>query len=108
MVKSNIIVIGDSPLVLGFQLAGLQHGIVATEEDFEKHLEETLANEEFGIILANSRLLSKIDWRLKKKLDDIAYPVIVPMPDVSGGSADEDEIRTLIKRALGFDLGKKD
>ena len=108
MVKSNIIVIGDVALVLGFQLAGLEHGLVSTEKDFENNLETTLANKDFGIIIASEKLLSKINWRLKKRLDDIAYPVVVAMPDSSGGSTSQDEVRALIKRALGFDLAKKE
>jgi vacuolar-type H+-ATPase subunit F/Vma7 len=101
--------VGDAPLVLGLQLAGIEHGIIATNEDFQSKLEETLKNKDFGIIIATERMLLAIDWRLKKKLDDSAYPVIVPMPDVSGSSsAGQDEVRHLIKRALGFDLGKKD
>jgi vacuolar-type H+-ATPase subunit F/Vma7 len=52
-------------------------------------------------------MINKVDWRLKRKLSSIAYPVIIPMPDQSGKSSEGDEIRNLIKRALGFDLGAK-
>ncbi|MFH2105964.1 MAG: V-type ATP synthase subunit F [Candidatus Micrarchaeota archaeon] len=108
MVKAKIIVLGDAPLVLGLQLAGIEHGIIATDEDFQSKLEDILNNQEFGIIITTERMLLAIDWRLKKKLDDSAYPVIVPMPDASGSSsASQDEVRNLIKRALGFDLGNK-
>jgi len=44
---------------------------------------------------------------LRKKLDSMAYPVVIPMPDPSGASMEGDEIRSLIKRALGFDLSAK-
>lgn len=102
--KSKIVVIGDAALVFGFQLAGLEHTVLTTKEDFQKTLEEYMQKEEFGIIIVNESTLQIIDWRLKKKLDTIAYPVIVPMPDVSGESGGGEEIRQLIKRALGFDL----
>ncbi len=105
--KSKIVVLGDAPLVMGFKLAGIENAINATEETFQQELEKALANEEYGIIITNEKLLENVDWRLKKKLDSIAYPVVVPLPDQSGGSKEGDEIRGLIKRALGFDLGKK-
>lgn len=105
--KSKILVIGDAPLVTGMRLAGLEHCRSAGESDFEKKLEQALTETEFGIIVVNEYLLNKIDWRLKKKLDSIAYPVIIPMPAYSGVSAEGDEIRQLIKRALGFDLAAK-
>jgi len=105
--KSKIVVLGDAPLVMGFKLAGIENAINANEQTFQEELEKALANEEYGIIITNEKLLENVDWRLKKKLDSIAYPVVVPLPDQSGGSKEGDEIRGLIKRALGFDLGKK-
>jgi vacuolar-type H+-ATPase subunit F/Vma7 len=100
-------VLGDTPLVMGFGLAGLERSVTVTEATYQAELEKALANQEYGIIITNEYMLNKIDWKLKKKLDSIAYPVIVPMPDYSGKSAEGDEIRGLIKRALGFDLGAK-
>ncbi|MBU0590983.1 V-type ATP synthase subunit F [Candidatus Micrarchaeota archaeon] len=105
--KSKIIVIGDAPLVMGFKLAGLEHTIQVDKDSFQENFEKILANGEYGIIVTNEILLNNIDWRLKKKLDNIAYPVVVPIPDKSGVSVEGDEIRSLIKRALGFDLGAK-
>lgn len=98
---------GDKPLVMGYRLAGIEKSVSATEETYQAELEKALANQEYGIIITNEYLLNKIDWKLKKKLDSIAYPVIVPVPDYSGKSTEGDEIRGLIKRALGFDLGAK-
>lgn len=107
MVKAKILVVGDAPLVRGMKLAGLEHCRFATDSDFQQKLEQALTEEEFGIIVVNEYLLNKIDWRLRKKLDSIAYPVIIPMPAYSGVSQEGDEIRQLIKRALGFDIASK-
>ncbi|MEW6721691.1 MAG: V-type ATP synthase subunit F [Candidatus Micrarchaeota archaeon] len=105
--KSKIIVIGDAPLVMGFRLAGIENTVQASDATIQHELEKALGQTEIGIIVTNETMLNKIDWRLKKKLDSIAYPVVIPMPDYSGKSAEGDEIRNLIKRALGFDLGSK-
>ncbi len=105
--KSKIVVIGDAPLVMGFRLAGLEEGINTTEQNFQEELEKVLKNKEYGIIITNEKMLNNIDWRLKKKLDSIAYPVVVPLPDRTGESKEGAEIRSLIKRALGFDLAQK-
>ncbi|MFH1394073.1 MAG: V-type ATP synthase subunit F [Candidatus Micrarchaeota archaeon] len=104
MTKAKILVLGDAPLVQGFQLAGLENCIVVDSESFEEQLEKALGTPEYGILVVNESMLNGIDWRLRKKLDTIAYPVLVPMPDTSGQSSEGDEIRSLIKRALGFDL----
>ena len=107
MTKAKILVLGDAPLVMGFRLAGLENTVQVNEEIFQNELESALTKPEYGIIITNESMLNKIDWRLKKKLDSIAYPVVIPMPDYSGKSVEGDEIRNLIKRALGFDLGAK-
>ncbi len=105
--KSKIVVLGDAPLVMGFKLAGIEDAINVTEQNYQEELEKAIKNERYGIIITNEKMLGDVDWRLKKKLDSIAYPVIVPVPDRSGETREGDEIRNLIKRALGFDLGKK-
>ncbi len=105
--KSRILVLGDAPLVMGFRLAGIDNTVQTDEKGVQGEIEKALADREVGIIITNENMLTKIDWRLKKKLDSIAYPVVIPMPDFSGRSAEGDEIRGLIKRALGFDLGAK-
>jgi len=107
MVKAKIMVIADAPLVTGFRLAGLEDCVLATKDGFQGALEDALGKPEYGILIVNEVMLGSIDWRLKKKLDGLAYPVIIPMPDVSGESGEGDEIRALIKRALGFDLASK-
>lgn len=105
--KAKIVVIGDAPLVMGFKLSGIEEGINVTDESYQAELEKALKDGKYGIIITNERMLSNIDWRLKKRLDSIAFPVVVPIPDRSGESKEGDEIRSLIKRALGFDLGAK-
>ena len=94
-------------MVTGFRLAGLEYALPVTKEEFEKTLEATLEKKEFGIIVVNEKMFNDIDWRLRKKLDSIAYPVVIPLPDISGGGAEGDEIKAMIKRALGFDISKK-
>ena len=77
------------------------------EADFQSVLEQLLQKPEYGILVVNEKMLRGIEWRLKKKLDNLAYPVIIPLPAPGESSAAGDEIRHLIKRALGFDLGAK-
>ena len=107
MTKAKILVLGDAALVRGFQLTGLEDCMLTTSDKFQHELEGVLGRPEFGVVVVNENMLNGVDWRMKKKLDSLAYPVIVPMPDISGKSGEGDEIRALIKRALGFDLGAK-
>lgn len=105
--KTKLIVLGTASLVNGMRLAGVENTIVTDEKNFQIQLENILAAKEYGLVMANESLLSNLDWKMKKKLETMASPVIVPMPDSGGVSTEGEQIRALIKRALGFDLGKK-
>ena len=106
--KSKIIVLGDSPLVTGFCLAGVNDHVMCDQNTFQKSLESILENKDYGIIIVNQSMLECIDWKLKKRLDTLAYPVVVPMQSAANKEKEESqEIRNLVKRALGFDISKK-
>ena len=107
MVKARIAVLGDAHLVEGFQLAGLADAFLSNDQEFSNALEEMLRKPEYGILVVNETWLKNVDWKLRKKLDNLAYPVIIPLPAAGEKSIEGDEIRNLIKRTLGFDLAKK-
>jgi len=106
--SEKIAVIGDRALAAGFRLAGIYH-VYTTEKgkEFEDKLKEVLNNEEFGIVIVNENYLPGIDWRLKKKIDNLAHPVVVGVADISGKTEESEDLGELIKKALGFDVSKK-
>jgi V/A-type H+-transporting ATPase subunit F len=104
----KIAVIGDSPLATGFRMAGVPDIFVVDRgEAFEALLKKTMDNMEYGIIIVNEAYMKGIDWRLKKKLSNIARPVVIAVPAFSGEVEEGESINALIKRALGFDVSKK-
>ncbi|MBN2478025.1 hypothetical protein JXB01_01920 [Candidatus Micrarchaeota archaeon] len=100
----KIVALGDSTLVMGLTLAGLENTRIVDSKTFEETLNSVISDKSNGIVVIQEDFLKNIDWRLKRKLDNLAYPVIVPVPGVSGESTEGDDIKNLIKRALGFDL----
>lgn len=108
MTRVKIIAIGDSNLTVGLRLAGLENIITTNKKEFESNLNMILTKEEYGIVIVQEDFLVGIDWRLKKKLDNLAYPVVVPVPGLSGESAEGEDIKNMIKRALGFDIMAKE
>lgn len=100
----RVIVIGDSATVIGFKLAGVAEAYVAEGRDAERKLVELLDRENAGIIITNEGLLAQLDWRLKRKIEALAKPVVVGVPDKFGPSAQAESLAALIKRALGFEI----
>ena len=103
----KIIVIGDSATVTGFKLAGVTEAYVAEGRNAEKKLMELLDRENAGIIIVTESIMAGLDWRLKKRIEGIAKPVVVSIPDKTGSSKEAGKLSELIKRALGFELGSK-
>lgn len=105
--KAKIFVLGDISLVHGLKLIGIDNYKITDGKKFQSDFESILTKEEFGVVVISEKYLENIDWKLKKKLETIAHPVIVPIPNEGGKNTEGEQIRNLIKRALGFDLGKK-
>lgn len=120
--KGKIAVLGEHYFTLGFKLAGIQDVFQINDKDsLEQKLIELIDSDVnpqrqnsfnstlpkppgYAIILISEKLGEQMDWKLKKRISNLAYPVIVPLPDISGESTETANIKMLIKRALGFDL----
>ncbi len=104
----SIAVVGDSAMCTGFRLAGVQNVFtVATDDEGEKTLERLMAEPGVGILVAQERLLENCDWRLKKRIEAAAKPVVVTVPGIEGPAEQSESLAALVKRALGFDLMAK-
>ncbi len=107
--ESQIAVLGDSSLTTGFKLAGVQRLYCISEESqAQKTLETLMQDSEIGIIIVSEELLESIDWRLKRKVEDAAKPVVISVPSKKGPMEQGESLAKLIKRALGFDIMGKD
>ncbi|MCX8197958.1 MAG: V-type ATP synthase subunit F [Candidatus Micrarchaeota archaeon] len=105
--KEKIAVIADEATVTGFQLAGVEHGFALSGQEAEAKLAELLSDSSYGIIIVHEKLMESCDWRLKKRVEATAKPIVVPIPDSQGPIEQSESISVLVKRALGLDLGKK-
>jgi len=103
----NIAVVGDRITATGFRLAGIREVYAFEDLAAEKKFGELLERENLGLIIINEALLQKFDWRMKKKVERLAKPVIIAVPDQLGKTVEEAEsLRSLVRRALGVDLIK--
>ncbi len=105
--KQKLAVIADNATATGFRLAGVEHTFALTGESAEKKLAELLSDSTFGILIVTERLVESCDWRLKKRIEATAKPVVVAIPDSQGPIEQSESLSMLIKRALGVDLAKK-
>ncbi|MEM4630089.1 MAG: V-type ATP synthase subunit F, partial [Candidatus Diapherotrites archaeon] len=70
----------------------------------ELKITELLSDESVSIIIVNEKILSELDWRLKRRIERTAKPVVISVPDKGGPLVGEDSLKSMIKKALGFEL----
>jgi len=105
--KEKIAVIADSATCTGFRLAGVESTFALSGDEAEAKIGELLGDESYGIIVVSERMVENCDWRLKKRIEATAKPIVVAIPDSAGPIEQEESLAKLIKRALGVDLTKK-
>ena len=105
--KEKLAVIADSATCTGFRLAGVESTFPLSGKEAEEKLSSLLSDPSYGIIIVTERLLEGCDWRLKKRVEATAKPIVVPIPDAGGPIEQSESLSMLIKRALGVDLSKK-
>ncbi len=104
--KHSIAVVADGPTCMGFRLAGVQKIFPLAGIEAEGKAEELLGAEEVGILIINEKTINAMDWRLKKKIERLAKPVVIAVPDKAGPMEQADSLRNMVKKALGFELMK--
>ncbi len=102
----RIAVVADGPTCTGFRLAGIRDVHLAEGKEAEAKIEELLADPGTGIVIVNEKIMNGADWRLKKKIERLAKPVVIAVPDKGGPAEQGDSLRAMIKKALGFELMK--
>ena len=102
----SIAVIGDEETCTGFRLAGVKTVFALKGTDASKKLEEIVDAGLAGVVIINEKIVPELDWRLRKKMERIAKPVIIAVPDKGGPSAEVESLKSMIAKALGFELLK--
>lgn len=100
---SEIVALGGSEFVLGFQLAGIRETIevsINPFDDFSKLMEK----KDVGIILTDDKTIMKLSDRERFVIEGSVRPVVVVLStqDYSEG------LRTMIKNSIGVDVYGKE
>lgn len=100
---------GDSAMLTGFRLAGVERTYAVSDAaEGEKIIETLLSDKELGIVIVNEELIENADWKLKRKIEAAAKPVVITVPGRKGPLEQTESLGKLVKRALGFDIMSKE
>ncbi|MFH1224241.1 MAG: V-type ATP synthase subunit F [Candidatus Diapherotrites archaeon] len=103
----KIVLVGSKEMCLGFRLSGIKESYeCAGASEAEERITELMKRPDMGVVLVSEHLFFGTDWRFRKKLESVAKPSIVAIPDYIKSTSKEEEysLRELVKKALGFDF----
>ncbi len=107
--SQEIAVIGSPDFTTGFRLAGVRkfRNVPDDEKDeaLDDAVEETLSDEEVGIIVMHDEDLDHLSRGTRESVEGSIEPVLVTLGAEGAGSGG---LRDQIKRAIGIDLMEED
>ncbi len=95
--------LGSTDFVTGFLLAGVRKTIIATPDDLETKVRETLSEPNVGILIMNEDDMQRLSPHTRSVLEDSIEPTVIT---VGGTSEESTSLREKIKRSVGVDLWK--
>lgn len=103
----KLVVLTDRETAYGFKLAGAEVIEVENQEEANHLLASLLNDDHIGIIAMNEELVAGLDEHLRRKIDRLYRPIVIPIPAerrVEEQSGRAEYLRRLIRRAVGFDV----
>ncbi|MEM3364352.1 MAG: V-type ATP synthase subunit F [Candidatus Micrarchaeia archaeon] len=103
----KIVAVGSKEMCNGLRLAGVKECYHREDvKDMSTLIEGLLKRDDVGVIILDDGSYSMLSWALKKKIETIAKPSVVTVPDFGSKTVESESLEALVKRALGFDLKK--
>ncbi|MEK6916571.1 MAG: V-type ATP synthase subunit F [Nanoarchaeota archaeon] len=101
---TDLAVVGDSEFVMGFELIGIKKIFEGeTAAELKNLFNKAMSDRTIGIIVTNEKALEKLDPILKRNVENSISPVTVVL---STSMAAQQNLRDMIKKAIGIDLMK--
>jgi vacuolar-type H+-ATPase subunit F/Vma7 len=103
---SRLLVMTSAELAVGYRLAGVATVEVASAAEAESRLEELLVQED-GVIAVHAPYFYALGRPLRRRLDALRAPLVVPLPDGTANDQAEDRRQRLLqmlRQAVGYEI----
>lgn len=97
----EIAAVGRDDFVQGFKLVGVRRAVTSSPEEIEKKIAVVLDDPEVGILVLDTADMKILSNSMRRRLETVARPVVIAV-----GAAEDEDLRTKVKRAIGVDLFK--
>jgi vacuolar-type H+-ATPase subunit F/Vma7 len=103
---SRLLILTTRELAVGYRLAGAETREVASTDEAQAALEELLASED-GVIAIHAPFFHALPRLLRRRLDALRAPLVVPLPAATAGEHAEDRrqgLLELLRQAVGYEI----
>jgi vacuolar-type H+-ATPase subunit F/Vma7 len=103
---SRLLVVTSRELVAGYRLAGVATVEVASAAEAETRLEDLLVQED-GVIAVHAPYFYALGRPLRRRLDALRAPLVVPLPAGTANDQAEDRRQRLLqmlRQAVGYEI----
>src|SRR3989442_9453798 len=97
----EIAAVGRDDFVQGFKLIGVRRTVASSKEDIENKIADVLEDPAVGILVLSTADMKGLSHSMRRRLETVARPVVI-----SVGAAEDEDLRTKVRRAIGLDLVK--
>lgn len=105
--QDKILVIVPEDFDLGFNLTGIDTRVCATDEAARIDLVEEMAGGAYSIILIDEGFFLSFDSRLKKKIQDSVFPLVMVIPlkrSLKEKKEEKDYFTKMVQSAIGYEI----
>jgi len=103
---AELAVVGNSEFVRGFELIGIKKIFEGeSREAIKLAFDTALKDYNVGIIVTNNIALDKLEHNFRRQVENSVTPVTVVLTSATGGA--QENLREMIKKAIGIDLWNK-
>ena len=95
----NVVVLGGSEFIVGFQLAGIKETIEASQDPV-KDMMELKNRKDIGIVVVDEKIMESLDIHQKQEIEDSVEPVFIPLST----KVEQESLKRLIKKSIGVEL----
>ena len=101
----KVVAVGSKEMCDGFRLAGVKElHYRESVKDIDGLVERLMAREDVGLIIMDDGAYSSLGRQLKKRIETVAKPSVVTLPNYGSRTVESESLEALVKRALGFEL----
>jgi V/A-type H+-transporting ATPase subunit F len=100
----KFMVLTDPDTAAGFRMAGVETREAANVEEARRIQPGLLQDEEAGIVAVSEEFMQGLDDRLTARIEQMARPIVIPIPGRARGGGGMAYIERLLRRAIGYNI----